>query len=105
MAGLDESQLLRDTLSEFMAELHDTLLDFAKAYPAVFRRGAAGYVEPPQDAASLRQERQLLLGLAGSNPLVSGFEQALSARIAATSFQETLKIFGNSRQQPGQGGG
>ena len=71
--------------------------DFAKAYPDVFRRGAAELMKPAPDAKTLREERQMFESL--NDPVV--FERALKDRIAKTTEQETSQMLYGGRDNAG----
>lgn len=92
MAAANEGKIAREALAAWEAEFVAIVTNFAKAYPSVFRRGVLAFTEPPQDAKALRQERTLLQQLAGLDPSGQEYEAALTERINATSFEETLKM-------------
>lgn len=95
--ALDEGKIARDALTQWSAETSGTLLDFAKSYPEVFRRGVTAFLEDkPEDGRARRQERSLLDALANRDP--AAYASEVERRIAATSFQEVLDLLTSGRQ-------
>lgn len=102
MATLNMSKILWEAREEWRGECVERMATSFKDDPRAARRGVLGMLEPPQDAKALKQERTLLQQLAESDPSGAAYEQALTARMGASSFQETLGMM--KTRLPKQGG-
>lgn len=92
MATLNMSKIMLEATQEWQAECVARMAASFKDDPRAARRGVPGMLEPPQDAKGKRDARTLLQQLGESDPSGMAFEQGLTERINATSFQEVMAM-------------
>jgi hypothetical protein len=111
--AIDEAKLAREAFADWRAEALEVLTTLFKAYPGVMRRGNMALLEPPDSPQYRKEQRDLLtaLGEGAGGMLGTGmndeeadaaFSAEIERRVAATSFQEVLKLL-TAGHLPGAG--
>lgn len=92
--AVDEREAVLDAIKEAQGEFEQMLEWFIQTFgQAVARRGVNEYLQKPKTATDLAAERAWFQAL--EDPIA--LNQAINARVQATSWQETLDMLAGGR--------